>query len=125
MAPASKLFFLASALAGASSALGQLTADFLEFDPPMLSLSDVLVATEFKCRLKAPPKDKATIYWDTPGMKSDNCSIQYTKDDWNQYKTVKVYPINQYSKTGQKAVTIKGKCDAPGSDYHQKESSYS
>lgn len=124
MAPASKFLLLAtSALLGASTALGQLT-DFLEFDPPILSVADVQIATEFKCRLKAPPKEKATIYWDTPGMKADNCSIEYTKDDWNQYKTVKLFPINQYTKVGNVAFNLLGKCHAPGSEYDRKEHKY-
>ncbi|KNC98732.1 uncharacterized protein SPPG_06410 [Spizellomyces punctatus DAOM BR117] len=121
----SKILLASSLLLGAStSVLGQSITDFLEFDPPLLSIADVKIATEFKCRLKSPPKDKATIIWDTPGMKSSNCTTEYNSNDWNTWKGITLFPINQYTKIGELTYNLLGRCNAPGSVYHGGEAKY-
>ncbi|KAI8999939.1 hypothetical protein BC832DRAFT_533711 [Gaertneriomyces semiglobifer] len=125
MAPAAKFILYATALlAACSGAVAQEISDFLEFDPPTLNIADVSFATEFKCRLKQAPQDKATVVWSTPGMKAGNCTTEFSPEDWNVYKPVTVYPINQYTKEGDVDMEIVAKCHAPGSVYDRHEKKY-
>ncbi|KAI9093532.1 hypothetical protein DFS34DRAFT_583406 [Phlyctochytrium arcticum] len=126
MAPLSRFFLASSAvLAATTSVFGQALTDILEFDPPILTIPDVDVATVFKARLKnIPPNDKATVVFDTPGLTSTNCSVDYDLSNWNIFRPIHVFPINQYTQEGTVDLTITGEMRCNGCAFEKRKQTY-
>ncbi|KAJ3188028.1 hypothetical protein HDU85_006421 [Gaertneriomyces sp. JEL0708] len=113
----SKHLLAAAAILGASSVFAQ-EPDYLEFDPPGIDITDLKAFSDFQVRLKAPPNGTAVVYWETPGLKSTQCTTTWTTEDWNIFKPVRVQPLKQYSKVGEETYKITAQCDAPTEPYH-------
>jgi hypothetical protein len=66
----------------------------LEFDPPQLTLKDAVLSNQFKVRLNGKPSGTtATVFLNGPGLKFSNCSLEFTQENFAQWKTVSVQGV--------------------------------
>ncbi|KAJ3160589.1 hypothetical protein HDU86_000347 [Geranomyces michiganensis] len=125
MAPIrSTIFSLASMAMLASPALSQIFTEYLEFNPPALTISDLQGSATFAARLKTPPSDKATIFWDMPGLSSSSCNTVFTKENFNVFQTITVSPLPQYTANNTIKFSITAKASAANTTYDQNQEIY-
>ncbi|KAJ3182951.1 hypothetical protein HDU87_007373 [Geranomyces variabilis] len=125
MAPVrNKMFSLTAMALLASPALSQIFTDYIEFNPPALSISDLQGSASFAARLKTPPSDTATIFWDMPGLSSSSCNTVFTKDNYNVFQTIIVSPLPQYTANNTITFSITAKASAANTTYDSNEEIY-
>ncbi|KAJ3154731.1 hypothetical protein HDU89_007971 [Geranomyces variabilis] len=125
MAPVrNKMFSLTALALLASPALSQIFTEYLEFNPPALSISDLQGSASFAARLKTPPSDTATIFWDMPGLSSSSCKTIFTKDNYNVFQTITVSPLPQYTANNTIKFDITAKASAANTTYDSNQEIY-
>ncbi|KAI8585734.1 hypothetical protein BDZ88DRAFT_400732 [Geranomyces variabilis] len=118
------MFSLTALALLASPALSQIFTEYLEFNPPALSISDLQGSASFAARLKTPPSDTATIFWDMPGLSSSSCKTIFTKDNYNVFQTITVSPLPQYTANNTIKFDITAKASAANTTYDSNQEIY-
>ncbi|KAJ3078974.1 hypothetical protein HK102_004110, partial [Quaeritorhiza haematococci] len=97
------------------------TTDALLCDPERLVLEDVVDGSnhKFQCRLKNEPKGPVKVYFEAQGLKFDVCFIEFTPQNWNIPKPVRVtvVPALLDAQQGERDIAIKAKFSAPTEPY--------
>lgn len=98
------MFSLAILALAASQVIAQTasTQQDLEFDPPQLKINDVNQFGIVKVRLRRAPSTKVSVHYDANSLQFDSCGLEFTPQDWNVYKELKVYPVPVFQAGQQK-----------------------
>lgn len=78
----------------------------LAFDPPSLKLSDASLEHTYNVKLDTKPEGPVSVYFTAPGLYFSECVLEFTPENYDQVKPIKVNGVPEFESATTKSYNI-------------------